>query len=724
MMELTHHTAPITSLSVDPLNRYLLSTSLEGKLCIWDIHLKKLEASFNITKNVKVIRSTDVSIARWSNTGKYIATNATGNEIIILRRNQKNVHAKLLEHSKPVTNLDWSNRDPYLASVSADKVLMIWNVETKSILFQYTFAFTPLHVRWQPYFPHLVVTFNRQSLAVVQLPYFHDPPKDALHQLMDEPLPQPIQSEKDDSELDDRMDESASDLDDFIVDDEGEGPSRKEKKEILNAQLRQAGFVETTPMQPSFQPGATPVSSEKYYLAFNMHGLIYAVQQDIATSYHIERHDRSRHKPIQFTDVRDFTFASLSHVAAVFACPPEKDLLGSLYVRILDPYSTQSDWTVMLAADEPPLGVAAGDNVVLVTDTLVRIYSVGGMPLHMISMSGIYVSVVAQAQLCVILTHSAAPFQDRQQLSFSVMDLHSAHSLHEGRVPLPPHAVVSWLGLSDTGLPLILDSLGTLRGYSWELEHWCPLLSTKKLETDASLHYFGVGLVDTQFLCLVSKTKYPGFPRPALSEYPCEFLVQQPLEKQYLRLRFFKPNAIKSYEKCILQLIQMACQNELHQKALDLVGLLTTPMSFSKATQIALFYHLHTLAEKIQKIGEQKQAEPILEHEPPSVPPPSIHSSVPPSNFTPQLPLNESTPLFPESHPSNAHVESSKRLPTFEPINSNKKPRLNPFLKKNFNPFRETPPTVSIHHSKVEVPLKQGSLSNFITHPNKDMQGE
>jgi hypothetical protein len=78
--------------------------------------------------------------------------------------------------------------------------------------------------------------------------------------------------------------------------------------------------------QEVFQPGATPESNSRRYLAWNQVGLITSRYEGTHSAIEIDFADKGYHRNLRFTDYLGFTMSALSRTGAVFATPgPEHD---------------------------------------------------------------------------------------------------------------------------------------------------------------------------------------------------------------------------------------------------------------------------------------------------------------------------------------------------------------------------------------------------------------
>ncbi|KAI9219973.1 hypothetical protein BC828DRAFT_384725 [Blastocladiella britannica] len=462
----------------------------------------------------------------------------------------------------------------------------------------------------------------------------------------------------------------ASDLDDFLVDDESGGKSRGQKKRELKMQFLKAGFAEATPMQQGFQPGSTPIIQGKRYLAFNMTGVITSLQQSVRTSYHVEFHDRSRmRRPLQFSDARDFVLASLSSTVAVFATPAdETNPAGApavIHARMLDGPSAGaeakgSSWTLPLPEGEEPVAIAAGDERVMVVckSGRIRIITVGGIVVHVVDLGcGGVVSATAAGGWAAVVRHISAPFNGDQRLGILVYDMSALRTVHDGPVSLSPKSRLEWIGFSSELIPHTYDSAGILRALGIASDRqWTPVLDAKQhtptSDEEAAIvgsgfYHWPVGMLGSQFysvLCRVpagAARAYPPIPRPALTETPTAVQVGTVATAgsasraavlaantalaemaSWSMLRFMRENALgtvdesvqesrdrlaREMDTAVLMAMQAACKSGRAQRALDWARLVVLETGLEKADKLAGFYQMHGVGERIRKMLEDKQ---------------------------------------------------------------------------------------------------------------------
>lgn len=169
--------------------------------------------------------------------------------------------------------------------------------------------------------------------------------------------------------------------DDFIVDDDHGGyaeptlnNSRKRRYDFLDDHIseakRRAYDAWSPEVHEPFQPGSTPWQGGRKYLALNLTGFVWTVDQGTHNTVTVEFYDRDMYRDFHFTDPYLYDKACLSEAAAHlnFASPltdsktDENGALFSsagtnikranLFYRPHETWSTRADWRIQLPEGE------------------------------------------------------------------------------------------------------------------------------------------------------------------------------------------------------------------------------------------------------------------------------------------------------------------------------------------------------------------------------------
>ncbi|KAH6599746.1 hypothetical protein BASA50_002771 [Batrachochytrium salamandrivorans] len=463
-----------------------------------------------------------------------------------------------------------------------------------------------------------------------------------------------------DEEIDE---EEYEDMCDFVVDDDGAGYledlKRPSDERRYQERSRAKAFSElqrgtglsrsnkslfesssTNEIQSSFQSGSTPERNNRRYLAFNLVGVISSLKNDIHWTVNVEYHDKSQ-RPFHFTDHYGYSMGALNESGAVFSCEATSSTPSTIFFRPTDNWPTKDEWTVQLTAGESVLSIALTKmGIVVATDmNFLRFFSYGGLQTSVQSLSGPTLTMVGNGANLLIVYHSSGVFHGNQCLSFILMDLEKRSTVYSGRLPISPSSTLEWVGFSDTMIPVSYDSKGILRGMFLHNDAaWVPLLDANVVRGTKQDHYWALGLVGNQFMCVVCKTgKVPDFPKPIINEIPLKIPFAQPdlpsaqLEESLFQKKMFlghqmaqNPTNMDDYsddegegndaylhdklalDKIVLKLIHAACLSERVQRALDLCTLLHSMKSLDGAIKLAVHLHLPSLAARVNSLKEAR----------------------------------------------------------------------------------------------------------------------
>ncbi|KAH7914143.1 hypothetical protein BJ138DRAFT_479545 [Hygrophoropsis aurantiaca] len=455
--------------------------------------------------------------------------------------------------------------------------------------------------------------------------------------------------------------------DDWIIDDLGVGmedglePNDEGPKRIGGEFVKE--MVSITKAQAAFQPGSTPMENKRRYLAYNMVGVIEVTDQDTHHIVNVEFHDRSTRKGYHFTDHFKYHLGCLGERGAVFGCPPELEHPAQVMYKPYGTWATQGDWTYVLSAGQHVLGLAAGGerpmrslrdpsssggdihglgNVVVATSAGdLTFLSGSGIERIVLGLEGEYVTMVAGEEYVLVVHRPGATTIDgSQSLVATLISFEDFEVLQEKPLPIPKGHTLKWIGITNEGAPAIYDSAGyvhiMINFRRPNRATWARLLDTNVLERKQGKDesYWAVGLSQDVFMCLILKGRqeHPGFPRPLIQELGVRMPFRNkepadgPIEERTARERIHinlardalgdeltSPDLDKrevELDKSLLKLIQTACKADKAPRVLELTRRLHFTHSLTAASQVAGFYRLIGLQEKIDAIKEWRTENP------------------------------------------------------------------------------------------------------------------
>ncbi|KAH7888857.1 hypothetical protein F5I97DRAFT_758195 [Phlebopus sp. FC_14] len=454
--------------------------------------------------------------------------------------------------------------------------------------------------------------------------------------------------------------------DDWVIDDLGDGMGDEQEDTRLS---RRAGdgfvkeMVSITKAQPAFQPGSTPMENKRRFLAYNMVGVIEVTDQDTHHVVNVEFHDRSTRKGYHFTDHFKYDVGCLGERGALFACPPEQDHPAQVIYKPYGTWSSQGDWTYVLPTGQRVLGLAAGGerpvrslrdpspsggdvqglgNIALSTSAGdLTFLSGSGVERIVLGLEGEFVTMVAGEEYVLVIHRPGATTIDGSQgLVATLISFEDFEVLQEKPLPIPKGHVLRWVGITAEGVPAIYDSSGyvhiLINFRRPNRATWARLLDTNTLERKQGKDesYWAVGLSQDMFMCLILKGRqeHPGFPRPLIQEVPVRMPfrnkdpTESPIEEKAARERLHINLARDALgdeltsseldkreielDKSIIKLIQAACKADKPPRVLELTKRLHFTHSIAAASQLAGFYRLLGLQEKIEAIKRWREDGP------------------------------------------------------------------------------------------------------------------
>ncbi|KAF8444756.1 hypothetical protein L210DRAFT_3642979 [Boletus edulis BED1] len=455
--------------------------------------------------------------------------------------------------------------------------------------------------------------------------------------------------------------------DDWIIDDIGIGMEDEHgEKRAGDGFMKE--MVSITKAQPAFQPGSTPMDGKKRYLAYNMVGWIDVTDQDTHHIVNVGFHDLSTRKSYYFSDLFKYDVGYLGERGVLLACPPEQDHPAQVQYKPYGTWSSQGDWTYALPLGQHVLGLAAGGerpmrslrdpsssggdiqgqgNVVVATSAGdLTFLSGSGLERIVLGLEGEYVTMAAGDEYVTVIHRPGATTIDGSQgLIATLISFDDFEVLQAKPLPIPKGHVLKWVGITAEGAPAIYDSAGfvhiMINFRRPNRASWARLLDTNALERKQGKDesYWPVGLSPDTLTCVILKGRqeHPGFPRPLTQELPVRLPfrnkdpVESSIEEKVARERMHIDLARDSLgdeltsseldkrevelDKLIIKLIQAACKADKAPRVLELTKRLHFTHSIAAASQLAGFYKLIGLQEKIDAIKRWREDRPSAAEE-------------------------------------------------------------------------------------------------------------
>ncbi|ORZ26584.1 WD40-repeat-containing domain protein [Lobosporangium transversale] len=653
------HKKAINAIAFDPLAEYMLSSSCDGTVIVWDMKTKKSAPLEIITVMAPTSTESKYKIPiAWHTSGEFFVIGRDKDITAHHRHTWQKSFTYRSGSSAAPTILAWSPNGRYLAAASIETDIWIWKYKEKEQPhIKHTHKTGVTDLTWSP---------SRNCLAFAdaagEVTYWEEviedgtplkePTPDPLKGLFDEPTArgneigaQETEGAQKDHDMGDLAQEYLSDnesLRDFIVDDEND--PYLQKKASTGAQKSGAlGMRVAKALHPRFQPGSTAERDKRRYLAFNLLGLITTVDHGNHATVSVEFHDKLTHRGYHFTDGSHYTMACLGMTGALFAAPERAETPSTVFFRTYDSWATKSEWQIFLPEGEDVTAIALNAESAIVSTSrgFVRIFSQSGIQTGLFSLGSV-IAAVGKDDMVFFIYHQGEPFEGSQNLGYSIYNVETAQRIQHGLLPVLDDTIITWLGFSEGGIPAFYDDKGVMYILNYyrrvDQGQWTPILDTTAVQNTESdtnnvPHYWLVGLTDqtaTFVKCRRGETE-PSFPKPFVTELPLKVLTlhqDTPAgqhEEAWLRNKILSglnkdekiARSIESIDnsaakrelemdKLALQMIDLACRADRTQKALDLTAMLCSLKSIDNAMKIAQHHSLHTLMERMSRVKEIK----------------------------------------------------------------------------------------------------------------------
>ncbi|XP_008404223.1 WD repeat and HMG-box DNA-binding protein 1 isoform X1 [Poecilia reticulata] len=591
------HEAPVLSVTFDPKDEYLASSSCDGSVVVWNIEDQTRVTSWPLLQKTNDV-SNAASLCRLAfqpAAGKFLAVPVETRVHLYERGSWDHVGSlsdELL--TQPVNVAAWSPCGRFLAAGAVGGLLTIWDVSSRLVVERqkHEKGFTVCSLAWHPSGSQIAYTDTEGCLGLLDglgtsgtgsttAPAVK--PANGYDDLFDE----------DDDRL---MDEGLSDTnspvkkaaaaadeddDDFLIPSTGRVRNRgailddENSLDTGSLKLGQDKFGDNddddagssvapaaaalrpvydgpvpTPPQKAFQPGSTPAHLTHRFMMWNSVGIVRGYNDEQDNAIDVEFHDTAVHHAMHLTNSLGHTMADLSQEAVLLACPSTDDLASKLQCLHFSCWDTNKEWMVDLPQGEDVKALCLGQGwaAVATSALLLRLFSVGGVQREICSLPGPVVCMAGHGEQLLVVYHRATGFDGEQALGVQLLQFgRRKRQLMSGEpLPLSPKSYLCWAGFTAEGTACYVDSNGLVRMLNRALGNtWTPVCNTRETCKSKSDHYWVVGAHENpqQLRCIPCKgSRYPPtLPRPAVAILPFKLpLCQTSTEKGQMEEQYWR----------------------------------------------------------------------------------------------------------------------------------------------------------------------------------------
>lgn len=273
--------------------------------------------------------------------------------------------------------------------------------------------------------------------------------------------------------------DDASDMDDFVEDDDGLGYAEVDSRKRTNGHLdpierhepKRRAYSSWQPrLHEPFQPSSTPWRGNRRYLCLNLIGCVWTVDHDTHHTVTVEFYDRDFQRDFHFTDSDLYDKACLSEKGTLFSSQPVDDKSsGVIQYRPHETWTTRSDWRTILPPGERIIAMALSDSYVVVTTSTgyVRVYTLFGHPVSIYrNKSSSIVTCASWRDYVMIISNDTVNGSGRARLVYRIENVKKDEVCQDDDVvALPEDAELQGVFFSDHGVSSTPTSFGYVVEY-------------------------------------------------------------------------------------------------------------------------------------------------------------------------------------------------------------------------------------------------------------------
>ncbi|KFV74787.1 WD repeat and HMG-box DNA-binding protein 1 [Dryobates pubescens] len=589
------HDAPVLSLSFDPQDVYLASSSCDGSVRVWKIADQTCTTSWPLLQKCNdVINAKSICRLGWQpGSGKLLAI-PVDRVVKLYRRETWDSQFDLSDAfiTQPLNVVAWSPSGQHLAAGSVNGSIVVWNVETQECIerMKHEKNYSVCGLAWHPKYNQIAYTDTEGNLGLLEHIGDGKKPHDKVvastvtkdyNDLFDgddddylngdiesQSSPKPGADEDDDDDImptsghlrrtivddddDNSLDIGMIKANSNLLEKEDDNDDQSGGFPALPPTSTQQPFYDgplPTPKQKPFQSGSTPTHLMHRFMVWNSVGIIRCYNDEQDNAIDVEFHDTSIHHATHLPNSLNHTMADLSAEAILLACESTEELASKLHCIHFGSWDANKEWTVDMPKDEDIEAICLGQGwaACATSALLVRVFTVGGVQKEIFSLPGPVVSMAGHGEQLMVIYHRGTGFDGDQCLGVQLMELGKKKKqiLHGDPLSLTRKSHLVWVGFSAEA------RLCCLRGRMWYLRsincHF-PAVSTKHCKGKSD-HYWVVGIHENpqQLRCIPCKGARfpPTLPRPAVAilsfKLPyCQVTTEKgQMEEQYWRSLVF-----------------------------------------------------------------------------------------------------------------------------------------------------------------------------------------
>lgn len=203
------------------------------------------------------------------------------------------------------------------------------------------------------------------------------------------------------------------------------------------------------------------------YLAWSEHGHVAVFPEELRMEIVFSSIPDA---PQRIPDTIGLNMAAISPRACCFACGGHgSDGVSQMLIRPAEKWDKAVFGATLGYANEVVEAVACGDDFAacLTSKRVLRVYSLSGVPIAVISVPGESVAMSARGGCLFVVTRDGglgAPEEgEDESLDFRLLEVSSRSQRAAGRLPISACARLRWIGISDEFAPVTVDTDGVVR---------------------------------------------------------------------------------------------------------------------------------------------------------------------------------------------------------------------------------------------------------------------
>ena len=99
-----------------------------------------------------------------------------------------------------------------------------------------------------------------------------------------------------------------------------------------------------------------------------------------------------------------------------------------------------------------------------------------------------------------VFYHAGLPVYQQQQIKCKIIDMNNYKTVYDDYCHVSRHSMLTWVGFSDEGMLITMDSRGVISAFSFKTQQWLPIIDLKQSHPKTFENIWIVGFMEHKLM--------------------------------------------------------------------------------------------------------------------------------------------------------------------------------------------------------------------------------